>query len=74
MPLSEVVAYLSEYHNIPITLDRRALDDVGVGSDTPVSLCLTGVSLRAGLRLMLKSIDPTTTYMVSSLEIIWSTE
>ena len=65
MPLSEVVAYLSEYHNIPITLDRRALDDVGVGSDTPVSLCLTGVSLRAGLRLMLKSIDPTTTYMVN---------
>ena len=31
-------------------------------------------ALWTGLQLMLKSIDPTTTYMVSSLEIIWSTE
>ena len=63
-PLSEAVAYLSEYHNILITLDRRALEDVGIGSDTPVSLRLKGVSLRSGLRLMLKSIDPATTYMI----------
>ena len=29
-----------------------------------MSLRLKGVSLRSGLRLMLKSIDPTTTYMI----------
>ena len=34
-PLSEVVDYLKTANNIPIMIDKKALDDVGLGSDTP---------------------------------------
>jgi hypothetical protein len=66
MPLGEVADYLSEYHGITIMLDQRALDEIGIGSDTPVSARVKGISLRSGLRLMLKGIDPTLTYMVKN--------
>jgi len=53
-PLSEVVDYLKKYHKIEIQLDKKALDDLGVSSDTPITISLQGVSLRSALRLLLK--------------------
>jgi hypothetical protein len=58
-PLSDVVEYLEDLHGIQIELDTRALDGVGIGSDTPITRNLKGVSLRAALRLMLKDLDLT---------------
>ncbi|MCO6458687.1 MAG: hypothetical protein J5I93_25550 [Pirellulaceae bacterium] len=58
-PLSDVVEFLKDYHKINIIIDNKALDDVGLGSDTPVTQDLSGISLRSGLRLLLKELDLT---------------
>ena len=49
-PLSEVVDYIKNARDIPIVIDKRALDDVGMGSDTPVTISLAGITLRSGLK------------------------
>ena len=36
-PLQDVVDYLKDFHDIEIQIDNRALDDVGIGSDTPIT-------------------------------------
>ncbi|MBM4094015.1 MAG: VWA domain-containing protein, partial [Planctomycetes bacterium] len=58
-PLSEVVDYLKTARNIPIVIDKRALDDVGLGTDTPVTISLAGITLRSALKIMLKELDLT---------------
>jgi hypothetical protein len=55
--LLEVVEFLSDATAIEISIDRRALDDVGVGSDTPITRALKGVSLRSALKLTLNDLD-----------------
>ena len=50
-------SYLGDTHGVPIWIDRRALDDVGMGGDTPVTFSLQSVSLRSALRLMLRELD-----------------
>ena len=57
-PLTDVIDYLKDYHKIEIQLDKKALDDVGIGTDTPVTINLKGISLRSALRLMLQGIEP----------------
>jgi hypothetical protein len=61
-PLSDVIDYLKEKHDIPIQLDVHALNDMGLNADTPVSKCVKGVSLRAALRLTLR--DYGLTYLI----------
>jgi RNA polymerase sigma factor (sigma-70 family) len=56
-PLSEVVDYLKTARNIPVMIDRRALDSIGLGSETPITICIAGVSLRSSLTLMLNELD-----------------
>jgi len=58
-PLSDVVSYLKDYHDIEIQLDKKALDDGGVATDTPVSKNLKGISLRSALRLTLRELNLT---------------
>lgn len=58
-PLSEVVAFLSQAAGVPIMIERGALDDVGLGTDTPVTITLKDISLRSLLRLMLHELDLT---------------
>ncbi|MDP6445944.1 MAG: hypothetical protein QF805_19300, partial [Pirellulaceae bacterium] len=58
-PLNEVIDYLADLHRIPIVIDTKALDDVGIGTDTPVTRNLRGISLRSALRLMLKELELT---------------
>lgn len=58
-PLSDVAEYMSDQHGVPVLIDVRALDDVGLGTDTPVTVSLSGISLRSALRLMLKELDLT---------------
>ena len=62
-PLSEVVDFIKNAREIPIVIDQRALDDVGMGSDTPVTISLAGITLRSALKIMLKELD--LTYVIS---------
>ncbi|QDU76576.1 hypothetical protein Pan97_36280 [Bremerella volcania] len=63
-PLEEVVGYLKQLHGIEIQIDNRALEDVGLSTDTPVTRNIEGISLRSALRLMLKELD--LTYIVAN--------
>ena len=58
-PLQDVIDYLKNYHGIEIQLDKKALDQANVGTDTPITKNLKGISLRSALRLMLKELDLT---------------
>lgn len=61
-PLEEAIQKISQDHNIPIVIDSRALEDIGLTADTPVSLELENVSLRSFMRLMLRELE--LTYMI----------
>ena len=59
LPLDQVIDYLKDYHQIEIQLDKTAMDDVGIETDTPVTKNLKGITLRSGLRLMLRELKLT---------------
>jgi hypothetical protein len=59
VPLIDVVDSLKDMHGIEILLDRKALDEVGIPSDCPITRELKGVSLRSALRLILRDLDLT---------------
>jgi tetratricopeptide (TPR) repeat protein len=56
-PLRDVIEYLKDYHQIEIQIDQRALDDVAITTDTPVTRNLKGISLKSALRLLLRELD-----------------
>lgn len=58
-PLTDVIDNLKEHHHIEIQLDNKALGDVGIGSDTPVTRNLKGVSLRSAINLLLRDLNLT---------------
>lgn len=58
-PLSQVMQFLEDQHDIAIKLDTRALDDAGIGADAPITANLKGVSLHAGLQVLLGQLDLT---------------
>ncbi|MEQ8786937.1 MAG: hypothetical protein RIC55_11585 [Pirellulaceae bacterium] len=58
-PLSDVVDFLKDHHQINIELSTTPLDAVGIGSDTPITRNLKGLPLASGLRLMLRDLDLT---------------
>ena len=58
-PLEKVAEYLKQRHALEIQIDRRALEDAGMGSDTPITRKLKDVSLRSALRLVLDELDLT---------------
>lgn len=70
-PLSDVVEYLKDLHKIEIQLDTKALSDVGVSPDTPITRNLKGVALRSALRLMLGELD--LTYVIDNEVLLLTT-
>ena len=58
-PLADVITALQDDYGIPIQLDNAALEEIGVGTDEPVTVNLHNVSLRSALRLMLKNLQLT---------------
>ncbi len=70
-PLAGVVEYLKDLHGIEIQLDTRALEEVGVLAETPVTATINGVSLRSALRLLLRRMD--LTYVVKDEAIVVTT-
>lgn len=59
-PLERSVAAISNFGRIPIHIDNRALEDVGLSTDTPVTMQLSGASLDYMLDVMCKRLDLTT--------------
>ena len=57
--LQEVIDFLKEKHKIEIKIDTKDLQEAGIGTDTPVTVDLKGISLRSALRLMLKDLGLT---------------
>ncbi len=56
-PFADVVAFFEDAHHVEIEIDRRALDDVGIGVDTPITKTLKGVTFRSALNLVLHDLD-----------------
>ncbi|WDI43099.1 hypothetical protein [Bremerella sp. P1] len=70
-PLSDALQFVSEQADIPIRVDQRALDDIGVAGDVPVSLNARNISTRSLLRLLLQELD--LTYLVDSTGVVVTT-
>ncbi|MGD9721959.1 MAG: hypothetical protein AB7O59_10405 [Pirellulales bacterium] len=68
-PLQDAVDYLKDLHGIEIQLDSKALEDEGIGSDTPMTRSLKGLSLDSSLRLLLEPLDLTFVVRHGVLEI-----
>ncbi len=58
-PLANVVAHFRKQFGIEIQIDRRALEDVGIGTDVPVTKRLKAVTFRSALRHLLRDLDLT---------------
>jgi hypothetical protein len=58
-PLNQVLEFLQDMHEMSIAIDTRALDDVGVGIDVPITRSLKGISLHSALQLLLRDLDLT---------------
>jgi hypothetical protein len=71
-PLQDAVNFLKDYHQIEIQLDTRALEDLGVGTDSPVSRNVNGITLKSGLRLMLGDMD--LTYIIKDEVLLITTQ
>ena len=52
-PLTDVVRCLADRYKIEVRLDRKALSEAGIGTDTAVTKHVKGTTLKAALRLML---------------------
>jgi len=60
-PLAEVVDYLKARHKINIVVDKKALETVGVGTDTPITANIKDVSFESALWLLLRPLGLTWT-------------
>ena len=58
-PLEDVAKMIEQVHRIPVRIDRKGLDNVGVGTDTPLNGNFQGASLRSALRLLLADVGLT---------------
>jgi hypothetical protein len=58
-PLKDVIDEIALRHGIPIIINISALEDFGIGTDTPVTISLQGISLRSALKLMLRELELT---------------
>ncbi len=68
-PLEQVAKGLQTKLGIPILLDSKALIDVGIARDTPVTFSIANVSARAAISLMLRPLQLTATVQRESLVI-----
>ena len=63
-PLSNVIDYLKDYHQVEIQLDRKVLGEAGIATDVPVTKSLKGIPLQSALRAMLRDLG--LTYVVQN--------
>jgi hypothetical protein len=70
-PLQEVIDFLKEQHNIEIQVDTKALEDAGIGTDSPVTVDLKRISLRSALNLILHKLN--LTWIIADEVLIFTT-
>ncbi|HVX13426.1 MAG TPA: hypothetical protein VHC22_19740 [Pirellulales bacterium] len=58
-PFSEALKELAAKGNLKLWLDRKALSDAGVGTDTPITRQIQSVTLRTAFKLLLGELDLT---------------
>ena len=58
-PLVDVAKFIAETCEIPCRLDESALRDNGLSPDTEVTLRVSGITLRSGLKLVLDQLELT---------------
>lgn len=58
-PLSGVVQFFKDRHRIEIQIDTKALEDLNMGTDTPIAKTIQNVKLRSGLNLILRDLGLT---------------
>jgi hypothetical protein len=58
-PLKEAMRKISEDHDIPIVVDGKALEEIGLSDEEPITIDRSNVSLRSLLRMMLREQDLT---------------
>jgi len=68
-PLEDVARLIMQQHEFTVLLDRQALDDVGLGGETPVTFEVSDMSLGAALTLLLKQLDLTYVVRHEALQI-----
>lgn len=59
IPLEEVMLYFSELHNVPIKIQAKALDDIGISDEEPIDVHLSKISLKNALLQILDPIELT---------------
>ena len=52
-PLTDVITFLGDFHNIPIIIDNEDLTNAAIPADSPVTRTLTGVKLSSALKIIL---------------------
>jgi hypothetical protein len=57
--LQDVLMQLGDEYGIPIQLDKVALEEAGIGTDSPVTMTLHNISLHSALRLILHRLQLT---------------
>ncbi|MEX2560738.1 MAG: hypothetical protein WD403_12530 [Pirellulales bacterium] len=72
--LNDAIDILKARHGIEIQLDAPALLDAGVGSDTPLTKSVRGITLRSALRLLLDQHELTSVIRNEVLLITSKTE
>jgi hypothetical protein len=60
LSLSDVVEFLHKELNIPVRLDVKALSDMGVAPDSPITFKLSDISAKSALNLLLSDMNLTT--------------
>ena len=68
-PLHDVTDYFQDLHGITIKIDGVALEAVGIQTNEPVTMSISGVSLQSALGLILRDLDLTWTIRDEVLQI-----
>ena len=58
-PLDDIMGAIGDFTKIDIVLDKKALADIGMSSDLPMTVSLRGISVRAALALILRNLNLT---------------
>jgi hypothetical protein len=69
IPIEETVQYLRDTCQLPVVLDNRGLEEIGLSPDEPLTFVSEKTSLRSALDLMLHGDDLTYTVQGESLVI-----
>lgn len=67
-PLEAVATHISEVIQFPIALDSRALDEYGIGVDTPITANVKQLPLKSALEVILRPLDLFVTFRNGRLE------